>query len=296
MRAIIFGAGGQDGYYLSSLLAAEGVIVTEVARSSATTAGDVSDYEFVTELVKKIRPNYVFHLAANSTTRHEALFENHAAISTGTLNVLESARLHTPDCKIFLAGSAMQFKNEGSSINEKTPFEASSLYSVARIQSVYAARYYRERFGLRAYVGYLFNHDSPLRAERHINQKVAAAAKRIAAGSSEQLVVGDWDVEKEFNFAGDIVNAIWLLVNQEKIFEVVIGCGEAHSIKEWIEYCFAKVHSNWRQCVTKDAGYKSEYKRLVSDNRMLCSLGWQPKVTFEQLADMMLAVKASTDK
>src|SRR5277367_2342099 len=108
----------------------------------------------------------------------------------------------------------MQFKNEGLPIDELTPFEASSPYSVSRIQSVYAARYYRSVFGLEVYTGYFFNHDSPLRAENHVNQKIAAAVKRIGAGSNEKLYLGNINVRKEFNYAGELVEAVWILVNQ----------------------------------------------------------------------------------
>lgn len=185
----------------------------------------------------------------------------------------------------------MQFLNSGEPINERTPFEASSPYAVARIQAVYAARYFRSRFGLRVYCGYLFNHDSPLRTEKHVNQMIVSAVKRIANGSTERLELGDLSVEKEFGFAGDAVEAIWLLVNQDVTFEVVIGTGRAHSIEEWVDLCFRAVGEDWRQHVTVKQGFQPEYKRLVSDNGLLTSLGWRPKVGFEQLVDMMLGGK-----
>jgi GDPmannose 4,6-dehydratase len=117
---------------------------------------------------------------------------------------------------------------------------------------------------------------------------VARAVKRIANGSNEKLELGNIDVEKEFNYAGDIVDAIWVLVNQEKVFEAVIGSGEAHSIKEWTEYCFAKINKKWEDYVVINPNYKPEYKILISNPALLKSLGWRPKVGFHQLADMML--------
>ena len=198
---IIFGASGQDGYYLNLLLIKQGFTVIKISRHQGDLLGDISDYVFVESIIKKYQPEFVFHLAANSTTRHFSLFENHAAISTGTINLLESVRLYGPKARIFLSGSAMQFKNEGMPINEVTPFEAGSPYSVARIHSCYAARYYRNAFGLRIYFGYFFNHDSPLRTEQHVNQKIVLAAKRIFQGSREKLVLGNIEVKKEFNFA-----------------------------------------------------------------------------------------------
>jgi GDPmannose 4,6-dehydratase len=288
MNAIIFGANGQDGYYLTKLLAQQQVNVIGVSRKGNGIIGDIGDFGFTEALIKKHTPDYIFHFAANSTTRHYALFENHHSISTGTLNVLESVKLHSPFTKVFLSGSAMQFKNEGLPIDEQTPFEARSPYAVARIQSVYAGRYYRDVFGIAVYAGYFFNHDSPLRSEQHVNQKIAKAALRIAAGSSEKLELGNITVQKEFNYAGDTVEAVWKLVNQTEIAEVVIGSGAAYSIEDWLVYCFKKINKNWRDHVTIKEDFVPEYKILVSNPQLIKSLGWQPEVNFYQLADMMM--------
>jgi GDPmannose 4,6-dehydratase len=288
MKALIFGGGGQDGVLLSNLLRRNNITVVAVSRSSGDLKGSVADFSFVESLISTQLPDYVFHFAANSSTRHEALFDNHQAISTGTLNVLEAVRLYCPETKVFLSGSAMQFENQGTPIDEQTPFEASSPYSIARIQSVYAARYYRAAFGMAVYFGYLFNHDSPLRTERHVNQKVVSAVKRIAHGSKEKLELGNIDVRKEFNYAGDVVDAIWMLVNQNIIFEIVIGSGEAYPIRDWVAYCFDRINKNWEDFVVINSDFKSEYSELVSNPRLLKSLGWCPRVGFSQLADMML--------
>jgi GDPmannose 4,6-dehydratase len=200
MLALIFGISGQDGYYLTHLLKANAVKVIGISRKNTHFKGDISDFDFVDSLVTRFQPDYIFHFAANSTTHHSALFENHQSISTGTLNILESVRLHSPASRVFLSGSAMQFKNTGLPIDEGTLFEASSAYSVARIQSVYAARYYRNTFGIKIYIGYLFNHDSPLRSEKHVNQKIVNAVKRIGNGNLEKLSLGNIEVKKEFNW------------------------------------------------------------------------------------------------
>jgi GDPmannose 4,6-dehydratase len=288
MRAVIFGAGGQDGFYLSELLREKEIDVIGISRKGNFMHGDVSKYEFVKSTIKEHQPDYVFHLAANSTTRHNVLFENHETISTGTLNILEAVRLHSPHSKIFLSGSAMQFKNEGRPINEKTAFEASSAYSVARIQSVYAGRYYRERFRLKVYVGYFFNHDSPLRTEHHVNQKIVKAVQRIAKGSEEILELGNIDVQKEFGFAGDIVAAVWILINQENVFEAVIGTGKAYSIRDWVIQCFEKTGLNWSDHVVVREDFIPEYKTLVSNPELIKSLGWETKVGLKELSDVMM--------
>ena len=288
MNAIIFGANGQDGFYLNELLKKKGIAVKKVSRSGNNIIGDVSDYSFVESIIKSTKPDYIFHLAANSTTRHDVLFENHQSISTGTFNILEAVKLHSPFSKVFLSGSAVQFKNNGTPIDENTAFAPLSPYAVSRIQSVYAGRYYRNAFGIDVYVGYFFNHDSPLRTERHVNQKIAYVAKRIAQGKDEKFEIGNIDVKKEFNYAGDTVEAVWTLVNQSNIFETVIGTGIAYSIKDWLDCCFGKVGKDWREYVTINKNFKPEYEILVSEPTLIRSLGWIPKVDISQLADMML--------
>lgn len=290
MKAIIFGISGQDGHYLTDLLEREGVEVVGVSRSEGVwKKGSVSDYDFVSSLIQQSKPEYVFHLAADSTTKHDALFENHKTISTGTINILESVRLYSPKTRVFISGSAMQFKNTRKPISESTSFDASSPYSVARIHSVYATRYFRQKFGIKAFVGYFFNHDSPLRPERHVNKKIAEAVKRIAKGSTEKIEIGDLNVKKEFNFAGDVVQAIWLLVNQEKYYEAVIGSGKAYSIRQYLEKCFEIINKDWKDHVVIKKDFVPEYKILVSNPKIIKSIGWRPKLGFKQIVQLMMA-------
>jgi GDPmannose 4,6-dehydratase len=288
MKVIIFGSSGQDGIYLSKLLEKQGIEVLKVSRSGNGINGSVADFGFVSSIVEINKPDFIFHLAAVSTTRHSALFDNHQAISTGTFNILESVRLHCQACRVFLSGSAMQFKNIGEPIDENTPFEASSPYSVSRIHSVYAGRYYRSAFGMKIYTGYFFNHDSPLRSVNHINQKIVSVVCRIARGSDEKLELGNIDVQKEFSFAGDIVEAIWKLVNQDDVFEAVIGSGKAYSIKDFTEYCFKKINKNYQDYLIIKEDFTPEYSVLVSNPSVIREIGWQSKTDFYQLADLMM--------
>ena len=288
MKAFIFGINGQDGFYLNHLLIDKQVEVIGISRKGSYMNGNVADYAFVESQIKIHKPEYIFHLAANSTTRHVALFENHETISTGTLNILESVRLHSPGSRVFLSGSAMQFRNEGLPINESTPFEASSPYAVSRIQSVYAGRYYREKFGLKVFTGYFFNHDSPRRSEHHVNQKIVKAVQRIASGSAELLELGNISIQKEFNFAGDVVQAIWALINQEHIFEAVIGSGKAYSIQDWVAGCFDYIGKSWKDYVVIKEDFIPEYQILVSDPKLIKNLGWASSVNFEQLVNLMM--------
>ena len=286
MKALIFGASGQDGHYLTELCKKQGLGSVGVSRSGPVK-GDVADLVTVEKIIKETKPAYIFHMAANSTTKYEALFENHQAISTGTLNILHSVKQHAPAAKVFITASGVQFRNTGNPISESDPFEASSPYSIARIQSVYAARYYRT-LGIKVYVGYLFHHESPLRNRHHVSQIVAQAVKRIRDGSREKIELGDLSVEKEWTFAGDMVQGIWTLMQQAEIFEAVIGFGETFSIQQWVEKCFGVIRKEWRDYVQIKKDFSPEYKKLISNPRLIKSLGWKPKVSLTELAQMMV--------
>jgi len=290
MNALIFGAGGQDGFYLQQLCRELGIIPVGISRSvsPAGVQGDVSDYDLVARLVRSYQPTYIFHLAANSTTRHSALFENYATISTGTINILECVKNLNPDTKVFITGSGVQFKNTGKPISEKDAFESSSVYAVARIQSVYAARYYRS-LGIRAYVGYLFHHESPLRKPGHVAKIISLAAQRSIINGAEKVKLGDIPARKEWAFSGDIVRGIFTLVNQDDVFEAAIGTGRAYSIEDWLEQCFGRVGKNWREHVEINQGFVPEYHCLVANPETIKSLGWVPVVDFAELASMMMA-------
>jgi GDPmannose 4,6-dehydratase len=288
--AIIFGVNGQDGYYLNELLRLKNIDVIGISRSGNWIHADAGNYEEVKRVIKQHKPDYVFHLAANSSTRHDVLFENHSTISTGTFNILEAVRLFSPDARVFLSGSGLQFKNTGNPIKETDPFEATSPYAVSRIQSVYAGRYYRSR-GLRVYFGYFFNHESPMRPERHMSKKITSAVQRIAEGSNEKIEIGDISVKKEWTFAGDVVKGIFTLVEQDKVFEATIGSGEAYSIEEWLRECFELVQKNWTDYVIEKRDFTPEYQILYSDPSTIFSLGWKPEVSFSALAKIMMRRK-----
>lgn len=287
MTAIIFGANGQDGFYLSELLNKHNIDVISSSRKESNVDGNVGDLAFVKNLIEQNKPDYIFHLAANSTTRHDALYDNHQSIATGTLNILESVKLHSPGSKVFISGSGLQFKNESLPIKETDAFEARDAYSISRIQSVYAARYYR-RLGIHTYIGYFFNHDSPRRSPRHVSKMIAAAVKNIDHGNKEIIEIGDLSVKKEWGFAGDIVEAAWTLIQQDKITEAVLGTGEGYSIQDYIEVCFKLIKKDWHEFVKPKPGFVAEYSQLVSNPETILSLGWKPKTSFNDLALMML--------
>lgn len=289
MNAIIFGINSQDGIYLKEILESKNIVVKGVSRSVGEwIVGDIGDYEFVSELIKNEKPSYIFHLAANSTTRHNVLFENYKTISSGTLNVLESVKLYSPITKVFITGSGVQFKNVGVPIKETDEFEGNSPYSVARIHSVYAARYYRS-LGIQTYIGYLFHHESPYRKHHHISKLTTDFIKSIGTKTTEKLELGDINVKKEWAYAKDIAEAIYTLVNQDVVWESTIGTGEIYSIKEWLINCFEIKGLNWENyVVTKNSDFKPEYNILQSNPSTIKSLGWKPMTSFYELAKIMM--------
>ena len=288
MKALIFGANGQDGYYLSKACRQRAIEPIGISRSGNWLKGDISSYEQVEQLIRNHLPDFVFHLAANSSTNHHALWENHQTICTGTINLLEAVRLHCPNTKVFITGSGLQFENNGSPISEETRFNASSAYALSRIQSTYAARYFRS-LGLQVYVGYLFHHESPLRKTHHVSKKITTAVQQIAEGKLNVLEIGSIKVKKEWTFAGDVVEGILTLVQQNEIYEAVIGSGVPYSIKDWIELCFRHVGLDWQKYVICQQGFVAEYPCLLSDPKTICALNWKPLVDLPTLATLMMS-------
>jgi len=288
MKALIFGANGQDGYYLRNLLLREGLTVCGGSRTGGDIRIDVSNAKDVRAVVKSFLPDYVFHLAATSSVDHEFLWENHGAISTGTLAVLDAVSCEVPAAKVLLVGSGLQFVNRGEPLDENAPLDFSSPYVVARNHSLFAARYFRRR-GLRVYFAYLFNHDSPLRGSRHLNMKVAESAVRIAHGMEKSLAIGHLDAEKEFTFAGDVVSALWILVRQDAVFECVVGSGITYRVRDWVQFCFQDVGLVAEEWVKGDERFARPFERLQSNPKVLRALGWSPSVSFAELGRMLMA-------
>jgi GDPmannose 4,6-dehydratase len=286
--AIIFGGTGQDAFYLKEIFNLKYIKTILISRVQGDYIGDVGNFQFVENLIKKYKPNYVIHFAATSSINHEYIINNHNSILTGTINILESVKLHSINTKIFLSGSALQFKNEGLPINEQSLFDYSNHYSILRNQCVDFAKYYRNNYGLKVYIGYFFNHDSPYRTENHLNKKIATAVLRIKNGSEEKIEIGNIKIKKEFNYAGDIMNAVWIFINQNSIFDLVIGSGKVYSIEEYIAYCFNSIGKNYINYIEEDKNYIPNYYVLQSDPKLLYTLGWKPVVDFYQLANFML--------
>lgn len=287
MKVLIFGANGQDGYYLSEACRKRQLEVSGISRSGPWLRGDVASPEIVDDLIRSHKPTMVFHLAAVSTTKHHAIYENHATIGTGTINILESVKRWSPSCKVFITGSGLQFINKGKPISETDPFDHDSAYAAVRNYSVYLSRYFRN-MGIRTYVGYLFHHESPLRGADHVCQKIALAVRRIAEGSEEALELGDISVRKELTFAGDVAEGIMTLVEQDQVFEATIGSGRSYSIENWLDECFKLLEKDWKSYVKTRKNFKSDYPILISNPGTINSLNWSAATKISELAKIMV--------
>lgn len=236
----------------------------------------------VHDLVETIHPEYIFHFAAKSSVDQKFARENHDLFSNGTLNILEAVKQHSPECRVFLAGSAYQFENRGNSIKETDPWETRSVYCAARGYSNLLARAYRH-MGLNVYFGYFFHHDSPRRHPRHISQRIATAARE-----EKKVEIGNADVVKEWTYAGDTVEAVWSLVNQDKIWEANIGTGIGHSIVDFAQACYAVKGLDYRNFILPRADFEPEYSRCTCDPERIFSTGWLPRHGLVQLAEKMV--------
>jgi GDPmannose 4,6-dehydratase len=288
VKALIFGANGQDGYYLSEACRKRQIEVIGVSRSGPWIRGDVASPEIAEKLIRSHHPEMIFHLAASSTTKHDAIYENHATIGTGTINILESVKQWSPGSKVFITGSGLQFVNNGQPISETDPFDHRSSYAAVRNYSVYLSRYFRS-IGLQVYVGYLFHHESPMRGAQHVCQKIAQAARRIAEGSEQIIELGDLSVRKEWTFAENVAEGILTLIAQNKVFEATIGSGRAYSLENWLDECFKLITKDWRRYVREKKNFKAEYQILVSNPATINSLGWNATTTIGELANIMMS-------
>jgi GDPmannose 4,6-dehydratase len=293
-KAIIFGASGQDGIYLSELLIKNNILPIKISRTENIALniikGDVANNQFIEELIKNEKPEYIFHLAANSTTQHDAIPENHETITTGTINILESVKRYSIETKVMIIGSGLQFKKNNSPISENDEFEYSSAYSMSRIQSVIAARYYRN-LGLKTYVAYLFHHESPYRKEHHVSKMIVEQIKKIKKGETDKIKIGNSQVRKEWGYAKDIVEGIFMLINQDKIYEATIGTGITHSIQEYLDICFKLSDIDINKHLETIPNFKADYYFLVSSPKTINEIGWKAKTNLFELAKIMLENK-----
>lgn len=271
-HALICGIGGQDGAYLAELLLEKGYEVTGTSRNAmATSFGNlsrlgireqvrtvsvsISDFGSVLATIKSVAPDEIYNLAGQSSVglSFEQPVETMASIAMGTLNLLEAIRFVDRPIRLYSAGTSEGFGDTGDKpATEETPFHPRSPYAVAKVSAHHLVANYREAYGFFACTGILFNHESPLRPERFVTQKIVCAATRIAQGSGEKLRLGNLEIYRDWGWAPEYVEAMWLMLQQEKPQDFVIATGETVSLKHFVARAFAHYGLNWQEHVLTD--------------------------------------------
>jgi len=307
--ALITGITGQDGSYLAELLLTKGYRVIGIVRRSSTTpyeriahlvdrveliSADLLDQHSLVEAIAACAPDEIYNLAAQSFVQtswtQPVLTGEFTAL--GVTRMLEAMRRVAPKARFYQASSSEQFgKVLETPQRETTPFYPRSPYGVAKVYGHWITVNYRESYGLYAVSGILFNHESPRRGLEFVTRKVTDAVARISLGMQRELRLGTLEARRDWGFAGDYVDAMWRMLQQPTPGDYVIGTGATHSVRELCEVAFARVGLEWRQYVVQDERFMrpAEVDVLVADaGKARSQLGWEPRVDFRQLVEMMV--------
>ncbi len=314
-RALITGITGQDGSYLAELLLAKGYEVHGLIRraSSFNTSriehryvdphdagarlflhyGDLSDAGQLTNLIYNVQPQEIYHLAAQSHVRVSFDVPEYTGdiSGLGLTRILEAIRRSGIATRFYQASSSELFGDAPPPQNENTPFQPRSPYAAAKLYAYWMVRNYREAYGMFAVNGILFNHESPRRGETFVTRKITRAAARIKLGLQKKLFLGNLEARRDWGYAPEYVEAMWLMLQQENPEDFVIATGESHSVREFLEEVFSHLDMNWQDYVEIDPRYfrPTEVEYLLGDaGKAQKLLGWQPIVTFKELARLMV--------
>lgn len=314
--ALITGITGQDGSYLAELLLEKGYEVHGVVRRSSSMNrgridhlqhqlghrakalklhyGDLADTTTLNQLVKTIRPDEVYNLGAQSHVRISFDMPEFTAdvVGLGTLRLLDAIRNNDFNARFYQASSSEMYgATEARIQDETTPFHPRSPYACAKVFAHYVSINYREAYGLHVSSGILFNHESPRRGENFVTRKITRGLAQILAGETDELVLGNLDAARDWGFAGDYVEAMWMMLQQESPDDYVIATGEMHTIRDFLDETFALVGMDWQAVVKQDERFTrpSEVDQLCGDaSKAERVLGWKPKTTFKELVRMMV--------
>lgn len=315
MKALITGITGQDGSYLAELLLSKGYEVHGLIRRSSTFNTDRIDHIYqdphipgvklqlhygdlsvsgqMADLIYNIQPDEIFHLGAQSHVRVSFDMPEYTGDVTGlgTVRLLEAIRKTGVKTKFYQASSSEMFGSAPAPQNEQTHFEPRSPYAAAKVYAYWLVKNYREGYYLFASNGILFNHESPRRGETFVTRKITRAATRIKLGLQDKLYLGNLEAKRDWGYAGDFVESMWQILQQDEPDDFVIATGENHSVREFAEKVFQKLDLDYKEYVEVDQRYfrPTEVDVLLGDStKARKKLTWQPKVSFYQLIDMMI--------
>jgi len=323
-KALISGITGQDGSYLAEFLLGKGYEVYGIIRRSSSfntgridpiyedphvphrrlnlVYGDLNDASSLNHIIRTIQPDEIYNLGAQSHVRVSFdIPEYTGEISgLGTVRLLEAIRESGLKPKFYQASSSEMFgKVQDIPQRETTPFYPRSPYGIAKVYAYWITVNYREAYNLFACNGILFNHESPRRGETFVTRKITKAAARIKLGVQQDLFLGNLDAKRDWGFAGDYVEAMWLMLQAKNPEDYVIATGETHTVKEMLELAFDRLNLDWKKHVQIDNKYyrPTEVDLLIGDaSKAKKELGWEPKVRFQELIAMMVDADLAAEK
>jgi GDPmannose 4,6-dehydratase len=312
-KALIIGVSGQDGAYLAELLLGKGYEVHGTSRDHEVSSFPnlhrlgikdqvhlmsmvTSDFRSVLTALQKAEPDEIYNLAGQTSVGMSFTYpvETFDSILIGTMNLLECIRLLKHPVKFYNAGSSEAFGNTLEPANEETPFRPRSPYATAKAAAHYAVNNYREAYGIFACSGILFNHESPFRPERFVTAKVIASAVRIAGGSGERLKLGRLDIQRDWGWAPEYVEAMWRMLQRDRPDDFVVATGERHSLQDFVCEAFRRLGLDWRDHVDTDPSL-----RRPTDLECNCGdaskarelLGWTPRLRFSGTIEALLEAR-----
>ncbi|BFU42440.1 GDP-mannose 4,6-dehydratase [Krasilnikovia sp. MM14-A1004] len=313
--ALITGITGQDGSYLTELLIGKGYVVHGLKRRSSSFNterieridlhprhpeahlflhyGDLSDMGSLVHLLRQVQPDEVYNLGAQSHVRVSFDVPGYTADVTGlgAVRIMEAIRIAEVDCRVYQASSSEMFGAAPPPQNEFTPFHPRSPYGCAKVFAYWSAVNYREAWKMHVSNGILFNHESPRRGENFVTRKITRAVARIEAGIQDKLYLGNLDAVRDWGYAPEYVEAMWLMLQQPQPDDFVIATGEPRTVREFVVAAFDQVGLDWEQYVDTDPAYlrPSEVDSLIGDpSKARQKLGWTPKTLFPDLVRIMV--------
>ena len=309
--ALICGITGQDGAYLARLLLIKGYVVHGASRDAQMASFSnmvrlgikdqvkfhsmaLNDFRSVLQILAKVQPDEIYNLAGQSSVglSFEQPVETLESVSVGTLNLLEAIRFIGIPTRLYNAGSSECFGDtDHLAADENTPFRPRSPYAVAKAAAYWQVANYREAYNLYACSGILFNHESPLRPERFVTQKIVAGACRIAAGLQDKLHLGNLSIQRDWGWAEDYVEAMWLMLQQAAPDDFVIATGQTHSLEQFVEHVFSALRLDWREFVVSDVTMLRPTDIVVSKanpTKAKQQLGWAARLTMPEVAERMV--------
>jgi GDPmannose 4,6-dehydratase len=312
-KALIGGITGQDGSYLAEFLLDKGYEVHGIIRRVAFEDPEhrlwrvrhiidrivlhfasLENYASIFKVIEKVKPDEYYHLAAQSYVGYsfDDEFSTINSNVNGTHFVLSAIKEKAPECKFYFAASSEMFgKVSETPQTEETPFNPRSPYGISKVAGFYLTRNYREAYNLHASSGILYNHESPRRGFEYLTRKVTNAVAKIKLGLTKELRLGNLEARRDWGYAGDYIEAMWLMLQQDKPDDYVVATGITHSVKEWVEMAFSHAGLNWEDHVVIDERFyrPTEVHELMGDcSKAKKKLGWRPRKLFKELVEMMV--------